>query len=190
MLNNSEPLDQRVISKKYTTVEQIKQAKLKPHRQALEIACLHIESDLYKAVEALEESCDSGNQEATIHFALGDILIMAGGDSLVKARKCYEKAIKLATASMDYQVVVGATAGLAKIEAVLGKTEEADKLLQDAKEKFNSLRNEEKWEELEAKLTTSIGNERSLLFSSNCGECSIDGEDGRFSGRPARCKRC
>ncbi len=174
----------------YTSVEQIKQAQLKPHREALEIAHLHIKSDLHdRAVETLKE-CDV--HEAVIHLALGDILITKNSDKLVEAKECYEKASKLALASdkKDGQVVVAATAGLAKIEAVLGKTEEADKLLQDAKGKFNSLRNGEKWEELEAKLTTSIGNERSLLFLSNCGECSTDGENGRRSGKPPECKRC
>lgn len=178
----------------YTSVEQIKQAQLKPHREALEIAHLQLKSDSHsRAVETLKECCHSGIHEAVIHLALGDILIAKVSDTLVEAKECYEKASELALASerKDGQVVVAATAGLAKIAAVLGETETADKLLQQANENFMSLPEEEQWGELKEKLTKSISNESRLLFLSNCPECFTDnGKNGRFSGIENRCKRC
>lgn len=204
MNNSPEPLDNCAKAKEYITVEQIKQEQLKPYREALEIAHLHIKSNLHSiAVETLERCCNSGTHEAAVvhlaheaavvYLALGDISIAKDADSLVKAKKHYKRARKLASAAEDNQVVVAATAGLAKIEAVLGDTKKAETLLQQAKEKFESLPDEEKWSELEEKLTFSTSKNSRLLFLSGCPECptTIGGPlDGRLSGIEQKCKRC
>lgn len=138
-----------------------------------------------KAIEMLEKS---GIQTASVFLALGDIYRFDGVNNR-QAQDNYVKAIERASSVKDGQVVVLAKAGLAKIALATGDTKAVDRLYEEARATFQDLKDAEKWDEVEQKLSSSDSEEKTLVFLSSCPNCNFFGGDGRISGGNV-CRGC
>ncbi len=143
------------------------------------------------AVEPISEFLKEwGNsQSGTVHHALGEICEYFGSKSLAKGY--YEKALEFASNEGDGQVEAAALSGLARAVMREGNTKESHDLLQKAKDKFETLKDEEKWPELQQRVEDFSSKDEQLLFLSGCPECDPPGGgDGRWSGNPPICRGC
>lgn len=160
----------------------------------LELAALYHENSLStKAIDILECLINSRIQpSAVIYLALGDLYVNEGSDT--SAKSCYTKAVEIALATEDRQVLVAAKAGTANIQAIVGASE-ANRLAQDALAEFEALENIHKWEQIKERVNSLISKEQKLpvlLLSLACGDCNAFGNPGRYirSGGQWLCTGC
>lgn len=160
----------------------------------LELAALYHENSLStKAIDILECLINSRIQpSAVIYLALGDLYVNEGSDT--SAKSCYTKAVEIALATGDRQVLVAAKAGTANIQAIVGASE-ANRLAQDALAEFEALENIHKWEQIKERVNSLISKEQKLpvlLLSLACGDCNAFGNPGRYirSGGQWLCTGC
>ncbi|OWY63953.1 hypothetical protein B7486_50010 [cyanobacterium TDX16] len=186
-------LDEAAALELRSVLEQVNRPEAVDEVRVLTLANIYLQrSQNVKAIEILEES---GIQAATVFLALGDIYRFGGADE--QAQENYRKAIEKATTVEDGQVLVAAKAGLARIEAAHGNMEAANHWHREAKDEFESLKDVERWSEVEQRLSSSTSEERSLsseartlLFLSGCPVCTPpNGGDGRAGGG-GRCRGC
>ena len=178
----------------------------KDYLSSLEQANTYVAEGQYaEAIAMLEPlvNSDISAIQGVISFCLGDICKCI--DSIEdneydhRAKEHLSRAVKLASAVEDNQVVVAAKAALAQVETALGNEEQAQRYRQEARDEFQAMPEIAKWEELQERLEEDSSSEiQYLLFLSACGECKPDNAScppnrplcGRFSGSQDVCVRC
>ncbi len=132
--------------------------------------------------------------QGVISFCLGDICrcIDSTEDNEYdhRAKVNLSRAVELASAVEDNQVVVAAKAALAQVETALGNEEQAQHYRQEARDKFQALPELSQWAELEERLEDSSSKIQYLLFLCECGECKPSVFPARCSGINNECRRC
>lgn len=110
--------------------------------KALALAILYQEKQLrVDAIQTLKPLVAQGNKTAFVYQMLGDIYADKGLNLLAEA--WYEKAIALATASENLDILTETKKNLAMVKMMLGKAADADQLLQQAQAKYEQLRDAE-----------------------------------------------
>ncbi|MFB2936621.1 type IV pilus biogenesis/stability protein PilW [Aerosakkonemataceae cyanobacterium BLCC-F154] len=108
--------------------------------------------DLNKAIASLEGAIKDGNQTAAIYHKLGDLYLEAGRD-LSEVAAAYSQAEKLAKAANNLPEQAAAQVALADVQFKLGKKEEANQLLNQAKQNYITLGDSESVSQVDAKIT-------------------------------------
>ena len=164
------------------------------------------EGQYTEAIAILEPlvNYDTSDIQGVIAFCLGDIYRCCdGAEDNICAKEHLTRAVELASATEDNQVVVAAKAALAQVETVLGNEEQARQYRQEARDEFHAMPESSKWIELQERLDDDGEAIQYLLFLSSCGQCKPPGVNcppgrprcGRYSGRPdphgnRKCVRC
>ena len=158
------------------------------------------EGQYTEAIEILKPTVksDLSGIQGVISFCLGDIYRCCDGtEDKMRAKEHLSRAIELASAVEDNQVVVAAKAALAQVETVLGNEEQAQRYRQEARDEFQALPEPAKWAELEERLENRSVKVQYLLFLSGCEECvpcdpNINCCCGRYSGTSSEreCRPC
>jgi tetratricopeptide (TPR) repeat protein len=179
-------LDEATNQKLNNSVNDISKREVADDLKALGLAVLYVKyGQDVKAIETLNKLIASGNPSAELHFALGEIYENSSSNQL--AIENYTKAMELALANRNYQVLVAAKAGLAKILDAQGNKGEGSRWRQEAQAELESWKNTARFEasadmeqrsKEEERLRRLINSEQQfmLLASGLCGECAGPGK--------------
>lgn len=137
--------------------------------------------EIKQAIETLKALVNTGSQTAAICLTLGDLYVV--DKSNILAKEYYTKALELASAVGVLQVQVVAKVELAKIEAVLGKKDEANRLLEEAKAEYKALGDVEQRSKVGESLRGLINGDQEFISMMLCDECTTDqGHRGQWVG--------
>ncbi|MEQ8995232.1 MAG: tetratricopeptide repeat protein [Coleofasciculus sp. B1-GNL1-01] len=129
-------------------IQAIAQSDLSEAAQALAMADVYFEEDLdSEAIAILESLVQSGSQTVQVYQLLGDLYAHEGLNLLAQER--YEQAIELAIASENIEGQAKAQVGLAEVMIMLGKTEQAIRLFNQAQAGYEALGDSQRVEELQ-----------------------------------------
>ncbi len=139
-------------------IEQVKaetqalaQQQLSQEARTLALANIYIREELLsEAIATLESLAKTKTTIIAVYQELGDLYRYVGLNLLAQSR--YQQAIALATASQDAEGLAMAQAGLAEVQEMLGKRDQAIQLLRQAKTGFEALGDSERVTELQARL--------------------------------------
>ena len=110
------------------------------------------QGDLNKAIAILEGTAADGNETAAIYQKLGDLYLEAGREPS-EAAAAYSQAEKLAKAANNLKEQADAQVALAEVQIKLGKKEEANQLLTQAKKNYMAVGDSQRASQVDAKIT-------------------------------------
>ena len=143
-------LDLETVAQVQAEVEQARQ-EWTGEMQTLAVAYVYMKSELRaEAIDLLEAVVEEGSQMAAIYLTLGELYVEVGLS--LKAKPFYLRAIELASEAGDLEEKTMAAVGLGEVSEALGNVEEAIARLNEAKEGYAALGDEEAVKELEEKL--------------------------------------
>lgn len=132
-------------------IQALNQQQLSPEAKTLAVADIYIREELLsEAIQTLESLNKKNSKIVAVYQNLGDLYRYVGLNLLAQSR--YQQAIALATASQDTEGLAMAQAGLAEVNEMLGKRDQAVQFLKQAQTGFETLGDSERVTELQARL--------------------------------------
>ncbi len=147
--------------------------------------------EIKQAIETLKALDNAESQTAAICLTLGDLYLVEKSNIL--AKECYTKALALASAVGDLQVQVVAKAELARIENVLEKQDEANRLYEEVLVEYEALGDVEQRSKVGERLRGLINGAQKFISIRACAECTTgNGHRGKWVGvgLNQRCVQC
>lgn len=131
-------LDEKKATLVKAAAKQITGQKLNADEKNLALVELYIGQGLIaEATELLEAAVARGSQTAAIYYILGNLYSQV--ELFLQAERNYLKAAKLATTAKDTEGQAAAAARLGEIYTILGKSDQANHWLKEAKEGYQAL---------------------------------------------------
>ncbi len=132
-------------------IQAIAQQQLSSSAKTLAVADIYIREELLsEAIATLESLAKTRSKIIAVYQNLGDLYRYVGLNLLAQSR--YQQAISEATANQDVEGLAMAQAGLAEVQEMLGKRDQAIQLLRQAQTGFEALGDSERVTELQDRL--------------------------------------